>query len=126
MTNIISYIKVNENSLLIEDVLIQMSKIPRRQRNPLENFIVDTLVSKGKNDSVMIVRDVHANDYDINGRFHFNIQVKRGGIVNPTTYHIYVEPYLVDVRDAFIISPNGSVTLKCPQSWRYQYIGVTQ
>lgn len=111
----------DDQAKLLEDTIIEMRNIPRRNRNIYENQIVDHLFSNDANNNLIIVRGVHYNYYDRYGQYHFNVQIQDKGMILPSIYHVYVEPTLSLTDNGLSVDVDGTVTAGCYQHWIYQY-----
>ena len=75
---------------------------------------------------MIVTRGVHYNPMDPYGPYHFNIQIQSRGYINPTTYHVYVTPILIDTPNRGInIDAQSTVTLACPQYWTFTFARLT-
>jgi hypothetical protein len=120
---IINEAKITEEQFqLIVDVLLNIPKSPDYQMTLIKNIAKSTV----HNNDIIVTNGVHWSQYDFNGPYHFNIMIKNKGILDPTQYHVYVNPRLVPAENyGMEIDADGSVSLKCSQYWVYDLTNIT-
>lgn len=111
--------RISEDQLyLLVDVLQQI----QNQKIPGWSQVFKTVFSRTPGRTpiqVHIKNPVHYSQYDMNGPYHFNIQVGQQSII-----HVYVEP-ISDPSSPIAIDSSGTVTLIPVVHFRWLFRGIT-
>lgn len=104
----------------IERALLQ---IMRHRDRPVWNLIHNISRSAEQNNDILIVNGVHFDAHDHLGPYHFNVKIRNRGHLEPTIYHVYVQPVLLETPNAGIeVSEDGTVNVSCATYWSYDFV----
>ena len=69
-----------------------LKKFPKTGQQ-IPDLIHNIVHSPQTNNQVLIQHGIHYSPYDNYGQFHFNIRLQNRGQLDPTEYHVYIEPF---------------------------------
>lgn len=93
----------------------------------LGNLVRNIANSLVANNDIIVTKGVHFQEIDRLGHYHFNIQIKNRGRLDPTIHHVYVNPVLInEPGGGYYRSDTGTIILSCPIYWEYEFVAITK